>query len=112
MLWKNIALTAIAGAALAAAFPASATPPPWAPAHGYRDGHRYYDHHRHNRHYGRYHGPRKKVVVIEEPYYRAPRVVVLNPAPVYAPYPYPPSSPAPSLPGWDVNVGFRFGGNF
>jgi hypothetical protein len=34
--------------------------------------------------------------------------VVLNPGPVYAPYP----QSAPADPGWDVNVGFRFGGLF
>jgi hypothetical protein len=112
MLWKKIALTAAAGAALTVAFPASANPPYWAPAHGYRDSHRYYDNQRHRRHYGYYPRHREKVVVIEQPYYRAPKVVVLNPAPVYAPYPYPPSSPTSSLPGWDVNVGFRFGGDF
>jgi hypothetical protein len=110
MLLKRLALTAAAGAALVVALPAIADAPYW--SHGYRGGHwhhdRYHrDYHRH-RHIHR-HGHREKVVVINErPYASAPPIVVLNPSPVYAPYP----SSGPSQPGWDVNVGFRFGGSF
>jgi hypothetical protein len=108
MLLKKLALTAAAGAALAVALPASAEAPHW--SHGYRTGHWRHDHYRHDRHrHVHRHGHRDKVVVIKERSYGyAPPVVVLNPAPVYAPYP--PSGS--SQPGWDVNVGFRFGGNF
>jgi len=109
MLMKKLAIAVTAGAALAVALPASADVPYW--AHGPRarawehDRH-YYDRNRHIHSHGR----RDKVVVVKERSYgygSAP-VVVLNPAPVYAPYP--PSSSSP--PGWDVNVGFRFGGSF
>jgi hypothetical protein len=106
MLLKKLALTAAAGAALAVALPASADAPHW--SHGYRARHWHHDHYRHDRH-RHLHRHRDKVVVIKErPYASAPPIVVLNPSPVYAPYP----SSGPSLPGWDVNVGFRFGGNF
>lgn len=104
MLWKKIAVTAAAGAALAATVPAYADSPYWAPAHGYSSGH--WDH-RH--HHGYYPQHRQVIVVQPRPYvYLPPRIVVLIPGPVYAPYP----QPAPSQPGWDVNVGFRFGGMF
>jgi hypothetical protein len=104
MLWKKIAVIAAAGAALAATVPAYAGSPYWAPSHGYRAGH--WDH----RHHHGYYPPQRKVIVVQErPYiYLPPRVVVLNPWPVYAPYP----QPAPAQPVWDVNVGFRFGGMF
>ena len=107
MLWKKLAVTAIAGAALAAALPAYADSPYWAPSHGYRGGHWQHQHYR-----GHYPPHRKVIVVQERPYgYPPPRIVVLNPGPVYAPYPQ--SAPtAPSEPSWDVNVGFRFGGLF
>jgi hypothetical protein len=105
MLWKKIAVTAAAGAALAAALPAYADSPHWGPSHGYRAGHWDNRHHR-----GHYHPQRHQVIVVQpRPYiYLPPRVVVLYPGPVYAPYP----QPMPSHPGWDVNVGFRFGGMF
>jgi hypothetical protein len=108
MLLKKLALTAAAGAALAVALPASADAPHW--SHGSRARHWHHDHYRHDRHRHLHrHRHRDKVVVIKErPYASAPPVVVLNPSPVYAPYP----SSGPSLPGWDVNVGFRFGGSF
>ena len=112
MLLKKLAITAAASAALAVALPASADLPYWAPAHGYRARHAHDDHYRHDhwRHDHR-HGHHDKVVVIKERSYGyTPPVVVLNPGPVYAPYPAP--APAPSQPGWDVNVGFRFGGMF
>ena len=92
MSWKKIAVTAAAaGAALAAVLPAYADAPYWGHSHGYRTGHwEHRDHRGHTQH------PHRNVVVVQErPYVTLlPRVVVLSPGPVYAPYPQ--STPAPS----------------
>jgi hypothetical protein len=96
MNWKSLALAAAAGATLLAAAPASAHPPGWAPAHGWRAEHR---------HHGFPYRPRPVVVLPPGPAYYAPppRVFVPRPVVVYPPV-YPPAYPPPA---WHVSIGFR-----
>jgi hypothetical protein len=76
MLWKKLALVTAAGAALAAAVPAYADPPPWAPAHGWRAKHR--PHHRDYVVVHRHYVPVERGVIVHPPIYYEVR-----PAPVY-----------------------------
>ena len=89
---KKLALAAAAGTTLLAAAPAFASPPRWAPAHGWRA-------HHHQPHY----------------FYPGPAYVYYQPRPVYVPPPvvyYAPPRPViyGTLPIGDtrVRVGLRF----
>ena len=74
---KKMICTLATGAALAAALPAFAGPPHWAPAHGYR--------HKHERVVvvERHYRPVVREVIVERPVYVRRRPVVVYEAPTY-----------------------------
>jgi hypothetical protein len=97
---KKIAIALAAGGTLLAAAPAFATPPHWAPAHGWRAKHH---HHHHYRGAAYVYYPARPVVVLP------PRVVYAPPPPVY----YAPPAPVlyghvPVGPNARVSFGVRF----